>query len=104
MLNRQVRRLRNFEIFPDMRRDFMIITFAKFRIVKSLVHLSCQQYLTLVTAAKFSRVDNFSRSAAIPIERGLARLANQNPRLSSHMPSQSHLTWHSGTKVVGSAH
>jgi hypothetical protein len=33
---------------------------------------------------------------------GGRRLANQNPRLPSHKPSQSHLAWHSGTKVVSS--
>jgi hypothetical protein len=29
-------------------------------------------------------------------------MTNQNPRLPSHIPSQCHLTWHSGTKVVAS--
>jgi hypothetical protein len=34
---------------------------------------------------------------------GGPRLTNQNPRLPSHISSQSHLTGHSGTEVVASA-
>jgi hypothetical protein len=33
---------------------------------------------------------------------GVTRMTNQNPRLPSHIPSQFHLTWHSGNKVVAS--
>jgi hypothetical protein len=38
------------------------------------------------------RGDNFSPRNAIPVGRGGTRLTNQNPRLPSHIASQSHLT------------
>jgi hypothetical protein len=36
----------------------------------------------------------------VPFQFGVGNETDLNPRLPSHMPFQSHLTWHSSTKVA----